>query len=238
VVGAIGIGLLLMSLSGLFIWLMSKPRWRHMVHFTTGGPLRRTMFEMHRSIGLIAMLVIVVQAFTGVWLSYPNTLRASLGWFVPVEVKQKTKVKKHHGRSGEASIPALLLAAASALPDGIVSELRLPDTDGKPVEVRMWRTGDIRSTGNNAVTLNPSDARVISIERFVEAAPAQKLIDWVTPIHYGEWGGLASRVLLGLIGIAPPALFFSGILIWRKPKRLRAKQAQSAEAEDAVPLVR
>jgi uncharacterized iron-regulated membrane protein len=239
VVGAFGIALLFMSLSGLFVWLMSKPNWRRALRIQTTGSTRRVVFDLHRSMGLIAMLVILAQSFTGIWLAYPKTLRAAVGWLVPVDSARKVAKKKKDktkGQEGPAAISALLHAASEAVPDGNPRELRLPDADAKSAQVRFWRTGDIRASGNNTVTLDYSKATVIAVERFSDLPPAQKLIEGVTPIHYGEWGGIGSRILLGAAGLVPPILFVSGFLIWWLPKRAAARRAGVASSERAVAL--
>jgi uncharacterized iron-regulated membrane protein len=239
VVGAFGIAVLLMSLSGVFVWLMSKPKWRRALSIQTTGPARRLVFDLHRSVGLIAILLILVQSFTGIWLAYPKTLRAAVGWLVPVESARKVAKKKDRTKAhdGPAAISALLRAASEAVPDGSPRELRLPDADAKSPQVRFWRAGDTRASGNNTVTLNSSNATVISVERFSDLPPAQKLIEGVTPIHYGEWGGIGSRILLSAAGLVPPVLFVSGFLIWWLPKRAAAKRAGVAPSDRAVALL-
>jgi uncharacterized iron-regulated membrane protein len=238
VVGAFGIALLLMSLSGVFVWLMSKPKWRRALRIQTTGPTRRLVFDLHRSVGLIAVLVILAQSFTGIWLAYPKTLRAAVGWLVPVESARKVAKKKDKakGHDGPAAISALR-AASEAVPDGSPRELRLPDADAKSAQVRFWRAGDIRASGNNTVTLDSSKATVISVERFSDLPPAQKLIEGITPIHYGEWGGIGSRSLLSAAGLVPPVLFVSGFLIWWLPKRAAAKRAGVPSSDRAVALL-
>jgi len=110
------------------------------------------------------------------------------------------------------------------VPDGAFAELRMPDADGKSVQVRMRRAGDLRPGGNNTVTLDPSTAAVLSVERFADLTPLQKVVESVTPLHYGELGGVGYRVLLSVLGIVPLLLFISGFLIWWIPRRLRVKK--------------
>jgi uncharacterized iron-regulated membrane protein len=238
VVGAFGIALFLMSLSGLFVWVMSKPKWRRALRIQTTGSTRRVVFDLHRSVGLIAMVMILVQSSTGIWLAYPKALRAALGRLAPVDSARKvtTKKDKTKGHNGSPDISALLRAASEALPDGNLRELRLPDADAKSVQVKFWRVGDIRASGNNTVTVDTSKATVTSVERFSDLPPAQKLIEGITPIHYGEWGGIGYRILLSAAGLVPPALFVSGFLIWWLPKRGAAKRARVASSDRALAL--
>jgi uncharacterized iron-regulated membrane protein len=219
--GVIGIALLLMSFSGFIVWMQSNPRWRDL-RIQSADSTRRLVFDVHRSIGIVAMLAITGQAFTGVWLAYPQTMKAALGRWLPA--KAAGKKEKKAKRSAGATISAYLRVAAQAVPDGAFAELKMPDADGKSVQVRMRRAGDLRPGGNNTVTLDPSTAAVLSVERFADLTPLQKVVESVTPLHYGELGGIGYRVLLSVLGLVPLLLFVSGFLIWWIPRRLRAKK--------------
>jgi uncharacterized iron-regulated membrane protein len=234
--GTIGVALLLMSLSGFLIWLVSNPRWRTAFRINTKVSLHRFAFDAHRSLGLVAMAVILTQSATGIWLAYPDALRGALGSIVAVDSKVKAAKKKDkvHGKSQRATISALILAVRTAMPDGKLVELRLPDTAGKSVQARVWRAGDPRAAGNNTVTLNASTATVISIDKFADYPPAGKAVDLITPIHYGEWGGLGARVLLAAAGLMIPVLLISGVLIWWLPKRLKARKVATLPSAEPV----
>ena len=42
---------------------------------------------------------------------------------------------------------------------------------------------------------------------------------WLPPVHYGEVGGLATRVLACAAGLVPAGLYVTGILLWRRRTR-------------------
>ena len=239
--GAIGAGLFLMTLSGLVIWLVSNPRWRTALLINRKASFRRLVFDVHRSAGLAAMVVILAQSTSGIWLAYPAALRSALSSIVPVDARPKAakkKKEKRQGQSERAPVSALILAVTQAMPDGKLAELRLPDNGGKSVLARVWRAGDPRSTGDNTVTLNASTAAIISIDKFADQPLAGKAVESITPIHYGEWGGLGVRFLLAAAGLMPPVLLISGILIWWLPKRARARKAAVVPSAEPMALVR
>jgi uncharacterized iron-regulated membrane protein len=225
--GIIGMALLLMSISGLIIWLVSNPRWQTALRINTGASFHRFAFDSHRSFGLAAMVVLVAQSLTGIWLAWPETMRAALNSIVTVDAELKPAKKKEKARKpgDPPHLSALILAVSKAMPDGRLAELRLPGSPGKPVQARVLRPGDPRSTGNNTITLNASTAAIISIDRFADRPPAGKAVEWITPIHYGEWGSLGARILLAAAGLMLPVLLISGVLIWWLPKRVRARKA-------------
>jgi uncharacterized iron-regulated membrane protein len=49
---------------------------------------------------------------------------------------------------------------------------------------------------------------------------------WVRPLHDGSVGGLVGRILAVLIGLAPAALFVTGLLRWQRRRGRLANPAQ------------
>lgn len=56
----------------------------------------------------------------------------------------------------------------------------------------------------------------------------QAYLSWLTPIHYGSFGGLPTKILALLGGLIPLTLFITGFIIWwprhRKQKRKTIKK--------------
>jgi len=40
------------------------------------------------------------------------------------------------------------------------------------------------------------------------------VMDWVGPLHFGTFGGVAIRVAWFALGLTPPTLFVTGFLMW------------------------
>lgn len=78
VVGAAGIVLLVISLSGLALWLKGKPSWSNLIAVNGGGPRRRFYYQLHRATGLWACAFLALLSFTGAALAFPEAFRAVL----------------------------------------------------------------------------------------------------------------------------------------------------------------
>ena len=50
-------------------------------------------------------------------------------------------------------------------------------------------------------------------------------VNWVTPIHYGTFGGLTTRILALIASLVVPVLFVTGFIIWRGRWLKRNKKA-------------
>jgi uncharacterized iron-regulated membrane protein len=105
----------------------------------------------------------------------------------------------------------------------------------------MSAPGDVRPKGGTTVLLDPSSAKVISIERSPAWFSSKGLVDWVNAVHKTELGGLPVKLVWALFGLTPLILFLSGLQIWwnQRTAALRARRnSQVADAADsAVTLV-
>lgn len=208
IVGAIGIALFLTSISGLALWLwrgvLRNGTWRSV--FQIDWRRRKTAnFQLHRLSGLAANVFLLILSSTGIVLGFPQTFRSL--------VKEPTRVTVE--KVGERlPLEMLLQSALREIPGGQAKELRLPQNNAAPVTVRIWHAGDFRPEGSNQVSLNPSTAAVLSVDRSADWSTAKRIVMSPTPIHYAEWGGGIVKALWCVTGIAPTLLFLSGFAIW------------------------
>jgi uncharacterized iron-regulated membrane protein len=112
-------------------------------------------------------------------------------------------------------------AGKDAMPDGVPTELRLPEAKAAPVDLRLRRAGDLSLSGNH-VYLEPSSGKVLAISREADLPFGARIFAAFSPIHYGEFGGLPIKVLWSLLGLVPSVLFVTGLLTWRRPSRRKA----------------
>src|ERR1035441_9098163 len=230
VVGAIGIGLFFTSLTGLTVWMIRKPNWRTALRVRTRKSWKAANFHLHRSTGLVANALLLIVSITGIYLAYPYTIQRALG-VAPDKAPGKTKAGRENpeGKIRESKpIEELLAAARQALPGGSVRQLRFADKAGHgQVAVRIWAPGDLRPEGSNRVTLDPTTARILQVDRASHWSPMKRLTQSATPVHYAEWGGLPLRVLWAFLGLVPPVLFVSGFLMWLVPYFARRKAVRA-----------
>jgi uncharacterized iron-regulated membrane protein len=126
------------------------------------------------------------------------------------------------------------------MPDGVPTELRLPENAKSPVDLRLHRLGDLSLSGNH-VYLDPSTGEVLAVSREVDQPLATRVFAAFAPIHYGEFGGLPSKVLWALLGLLPTFLFVTGLITWWRPTARNAPvevREDLALVESARPVSR
>jgi uncharacterized iron-regulated membrane protein len=171
--------------------------------------------------------LLTVVAFTGIGLAYPDTFRSSLrsltGETAPAKAPRVTG-------SAHALRPLdeYLRASATAMSDGVPTELRLPENNKAPVDLRLHRPGDLSLSGNH-VYLEPSTAQVLAVSREADLATGARIFAAFAPIHYGEFGGLPIKVLWFLLGVIPAVLFVTGFITWWRPSKPAASRGVQNE---------
>ena len=232
-VGGVGIALLLSSLSGLIVWFTATHRRPLTILWRASS--RRVIYDFHRSAGLLALLVLLVQACTGIALAYPQLVSSMLGDSprTSPKAKQRKTATNTHRAATKPSLTDVIRLARQAIPDATIRELR-GLAGGAQIEVRCWRPGDIRASGNNVVKINAAATKVVSAFLLDHQTMSYRILQLVTSIHYVEWGGFGSRMLLALAGPTLVFLFLSGLLIRWWPKRNRKLSTIAAHNNDLL----
>ena len=231
-VGGFGIVLFLLAGSGMLLWLIGARKWRAWVSVRPQGGSRRFHFELHRATGLWSYGLLTVVAFTGIGLAYPDTFRNALRHITGSQAANKTPRVAESGGQMLRALDEYVRTGTRAIPDGVPTELRLPENTRAPVDLRLRRPGDLSLSGNH-VYLEPSTAKVLAISKEADLPLGARIFAAFAPLHYGEFGGLPIKVLWALLGFVPSILFVTGLLTWWRPSR--RKTPLEIQDELAVP---
>lgn len=184
--GVIGVVLLISAVGGLLLWLLAHPDLRTIFRVRTGRSPLRVSMDLHRSVGLAALPLLILPAFTGIWLCYQQPLRAMLSSVMPVTADARAPRPQGEAPTTLAGLADIIQAARVAVPNGHIREIRMPEGYGN-VQVRMWRDGDFRSLGNNVVTVDSVDAKVLLVDLYAGKPSGNRFIQALAGLHYGEW---------------------------------------------------
>lgn len=231
-VGIAGIVLFFLSATGFLMWLVGSRGWGAWISVRRSGSVRRFNFELHGLSGLWACAFLVLISFTGVELSYPDSFRQAVKTITgqPVTVP----APKAPGAPSLLSLEEYLRAGRAAMPDGIPVELRLPAPGKKgAVDLRLYRKGDLSPSGNH-VYLDIASAAVIQTDRIIDRPIGARFLAAMSPIHYGQFGGMTVKIAWALLGLTPLLLLVTGLIAWwrPKPKATRASAAEKTGSED------
>ena len=227
-VGIVG-GLLLVMISlGFLIALPRKQgarAWRTMVGIKLGAHRARLVFDLHRSVGVCAFVLLLVSTATGFALAFPDYARDALGLFSGVRTLPVVPFIQREDLPN-AAIDPLLWVAERSHPGANVSEIHLPQRRSGPMLVYLREESDWQRRGDTLLMIDPATG-VVKLEHGTQSrSGGERVFHSLFPIHSGVAWGEVGRAIMFVSGLLPLCLSVTGILIWRR-KRKAASVARS-----------
>lgn len=205
-VGWIGVALLTLCLTGLWMLLRAARRdgWRAL--FRPGwptAPLRRWR-DLHRTAGLYLVPVLALLALTGIGMAWNPTVTAAL----PITPRPSPQV------ASRADTPLLPLSSIVDRAKGAApSSIRLPGGHGRVV---MVIRGHADSPDYEQFWFDGYTGTPLGTRGAADRAPADRFMDLFYPLHTGSLLGPAGTVLLLLAGLSLPGFLATGAFLWSR----------------------
>lgn len=225
VVGWIGFGTLLLLLTGLIVWWPRGDWKKALAYKREASPLRR-LYDLHKLIGLWSLLLLVVLSATGALLALP----AEKNWLLerlvaPVVAAPSPKSSQNAGQ--QITVSAALAAAHTALPDSRLAWIDVPGPGDGVFRLRVQVAGDpTYRFPYSFVFVDQYTGKVLAVHDARNGTAATTVSNWIRPLHDASVGGLGTRILGVVAGLAPVGLFVTGFTRWRA--RARKRKLRSA----------
>jgi len=214
-VGWAGVGMLILSLTGLWLWWPRNAffiglRW-HRSPATTAN--------IHHLVGFWISLPLALVSASGIYLAFPQAARnamSSIAAMAPQGVRPGQRVARD-----PASTPDQVLAAAlAAEPGARAVALFMAAPDPRAGDAPVWRVQLRRPAGGRdlAVLVDDRTRAVSPLPDPLAGDRAAQMIRW---IHQGEADGRLWRSVVYLCGLMPSVLGVTGIVVWLRGRRQR-----------------
>ena len=191
----------------------------------------------NRAAGLWAYGFIAVISFTGIERAFPDTFRDAVK---AVTGKPATIAGPKEKKGAKSMLPLdeYVRMGRGAMADGVPIELRLPAPGKGPVDLRLylcWRSHPLKANCHASISMW-LPARVIQVDRVVDRPIGARFLAALSPIHYGEFGGVPVKIGWALLGLTPLLLFITGLIAWWRPGKKKPRQlvAEKAGSEDVA----
>jgi len=207
--------LLLMLLSGLYLWWPLKRvrvTWR-------GAAVRTTWFDIHNATGVLALIFLLALTATGLVIGFE---RVTTPLFYRMTGSQPTprpnpRVAAVPGATPITPDSALVLARA-ALP-GTAPFLINVAGPGEAYVVRARYPEDRTPGGRSLIVLNPYTGKTLFAEGSRGAPAGTRLVTANRAIHTGDLFGIPGKILVSLASLAALAQVLTGLTMWLKRRQ-------------------
>ncbi len=248
ILGVTGIALVLLCISGLYLWWPGMKNIRAGLLIAIRSSWRRINYDLHRAGGFWTAALVLCFALTGtilIWYAPVSSVLHSITGEKPGQNKI-TIDKQFH--TEKINLDLAIVAAEKSLPGAKVTFLYLPMDSGQPFTVRMRMDHELHPNGRSYVYIHPENYQILQRSPASEATTATKIMNLMYPLHIGSFGGILVRIMYVITGLAPAVLTITGFFIWftrsrRKKKRRRTnrepnstfQKAEERITQDAVP---
>lgn len=175
--------------------------------------LRTASSELHRSVGVWALVFNLITAVTGVviLLIIVQTHIQSGGKPAPLPAPP----------SVEASLDRIIASARQSHPGFDPTYIRMPSQPDRRITLYGHHESDlpIHYEFSNYVQYDPHTGTESNAFFIREQPVAAHLLSFTYPLHFGDWGGIIVKILYCLFGLAPAMLSITGFIIWRQRER-------------------
>ncbi len=229
-VGWLGVAMLVLGCSGLFLWWPRGGRWREAFTVRRGAKGLRLHRDLHGAIGIWSLPIFLAVNFTGVYITFPQTFAVAVNAVSPSRdlraATMQARVEPVHGAQPIAVDEAIALAQ-DGVPDARVLGAFLPTRPDQPLRVTLARTGHREGAPTITVVVDPWRRSIVEVIDPQTMSAGETFMAWQRALHEGVGLGGAYKFLVFLSGVIIPAFAVTGFLMWWIKRRARRASASA-----------
>ncbi|NRQ41773.1 PepSY domain-containing protein [Rheinheimera sp. YQF-2] len=220
-------------LTGLYLWWPRRlTRWRHALKIHRGNA-RRVNFELHSVSAAWFAIPLFIMGITGGYFLYTAPLQKMLDMITLSEAAPADPWQQQYQFAGvmqpKLSAAEAIQQMAQHYPELHPRNIWLAEHDDDAVVFGYQNSLSLHSGPRRRAFIhaNPYTGEVLS--RYDPATlprGAALAAAWLIPLHFGEFGGLFTRILWFIGGFLPLLLFVTGIKMWlnRRPNTTHGRR--------------
>jgi uncharacterized iron-regulated membrane protein len=221
-VTALAVLLMISVSSGLYLWWPGVARLSRAFTLRHNAGLMRLLLDMHRLLGLLSAGILLMLAFTGFHLAYPDlleSLTASSGMGHGDAGPNVSSTSKPNDKP--ITLSEAVLVARGLFPSSEVRRVTTPtgDLGTYRINLRQHRELNQHHPFTN-VWVDRWSGQIRSVNNPSLFSAGQTFTTWQWPIHTGEAFGDWGRLIWFFAGLTPLALWLSGLIHWLYRKGL------------------
>lgn len=212
----------LLLLSGLWLWFPAQRGFLRALpsrlKTTRGVTFKRRVHDLHNVFGFYSLPLLLLIVLTGSAFVFHEAVEKAV-----FALTRTTKIpEREFTLSKGQPMPAqsLLDAAQKAVPEGRLDRF-YPDDEEFSARFVVPNVG--RGDVFVNVSLDAATGEILNVEDARQASRGQRILNWVTPLHFGNWGGRGVQIIYALCGLMPLLLFLTGTWKWNEKRRGRAR---------------
>ena len=217
ITGVAGLLLLIISATGIYLW----SGWRRLISgfkIKLNASVKRANYDLHKVIGIIAAVFLLLIAFTGVCWNFEDITYPVISALTFSSEAEEITIQKPQSRQNIVQPSEILTQAQKALPKVDFEFFSYPYEETDPFY--------LYGTKEETVAVDPYTAEVLRVELPQQMSLGDRLTNSFFPLHNGAFGGLPTRIFYIFVGLSPIVLFITGLTMYRLRRRPQPRPHQ------------
>jgi uncharacterized iron-regulated membrane protein len=214
-INAVGGGLLfVMSLSGIVLWWPGHKNVKRALTVLWRSRWPRVNFDLHVAFGFWTLLFVAMWGLTGLYFGFPFQFRKGVAHFTPiVEMPRPSQWKTNQA---VRPVDEYIRTALNVFPGNDLVFLTYGVQEDKgSIVVLLSRDRRIPlEVARNIVYLEPTTLEILGTEQSTHWSWGDRLLMWSYTAHFGDFGGLPTKLIWVVLGLVPAGLTVTGYLMW------------------------
>jgi uncharacterized iron-regulated membrane protein len=235
VVGALGVAMILMGISGLVLWWPKRGQLRRAFFVRRGARGLSLYLDLHHAAGIWTVAVLLLMSVSGVYLCFPQTVTEGLTRVLPSALGSGEPVDGFVPTPGPLDADMAVASAVRAVPDARAVSVQMPEQSGRPIVVYLETTRLGGATQPQIlVTLDQATGDIGYVDDPREHGIVENVVNFQNALHYGVAFGPLWQVVVFVSGLLPLFFAVTGLSIWwarRRVTRRASEAVQTAPAE-------
>lgn len=190
--------------------------------------------SLHRLVGVWSVPFVILFSVTGIWYFLERTNTANIS-----KVSNTKSPKLEHPMTDSLAFAKISYTLdydrAIAQAKTRIPNLRIKDISppyGMDDVIYLNGTSDVPLVRNraNRVYIHPLTYEILQVQRAEENPTRMWLNDIADPLHFGYWGGLATKILWFMGGLAISGLVLTGMWVSQK-RRVKMRNAKQRRVQ-------
>ena len=216
-----GIGaafLLVMCLTGLFIWWPGLARWTRHLRASFARGWRRGVWELHGAVGIWAWLWLAMWSATGLYFAYSTPFREAVNAVSPLTVVRAPQSAPPAAGAADVSAEMLVARVLQAAAGATPARLVMPFGERGTFLLVLAREvhGDGDTSDELSFYFDRYTGRLLLTHDHRQRTAGDTILSWIGPLHVGSLWGLPFKLAWAALGLAFPLLFLTGLLLWTR----------------------
>ncbi|WP_375474437.1 PepSY-associated TM helix domain-containing protein [uncultured Nostoc sp.] len=227
-----GIAALLMcilSITGILLW----PGWRKLLKLNgfkikLDAHPKRVNFDIHKVAGIVTAIFIAFTGFTGFCWNFSDFTNPIIYAVTFTNKSASEPVSKLIPGKTPLELTDQLKTARATFPNAMLGTIYFPRKPEDALNIRFKLPQDDDENGQSYVYLDQYSGKVLRVDNILEIPLGDRILNSFTPLHYGTFGGLPTRILYVFVGLAPLILFITGFVMWWYRRKSTSKLLKEA----------